>query len=823
MSRIAWVLELRGWFIFLGACLLLPSVLQAQQPNCKPWITVQKWQGTVTVTGRGTSTDSIGDTSSLQESDTIQLTFSGSTGNCPAQAEWGATGQSINMQVSVVTSSADVLGCQQDRQKTNAHPVYPADAMVAGIHMDFIKGIYFMHMARSFPSVPWDVETNSDACGQVSPSVLDVFGPDPFCVDPLGESLIPLTALPSSLGSLSGSFVFSCAPISPGPFFWVGGTPYTWTIRWNFSPTPPNLDLLVTIPQYQTWRPAGGTTEKDIGFDPATGSGELEIDAQLWDKDTNAASTIIPDKITFSLVKVSTEPGVAMNWPAAGSATIDPDMTFDAVSNIIATVSPNGLKADIVPTDTPPTMAFVASHDWGGWATLNVTATVAGQPINGHLQGDPTKDILLPKRQAGSNIADSWKTDPKHNIPLSTPDSDDSEPDPAGRSDCVGDGFTLYEEYRGFMENGKHIEGDPNSKDFFIVNEVGADAEPGIFLFTSLTGLTVHKDIQINEVETRTTNSTVGGVSQEGTPIINFNADATQGAFEVQQHGVLIRTCSVLNGKAFDGGLTIWPGGTHAQPAITDFICMQGRDVPGTILNPSNTHNGVITAVNALLQYDGAVSHELLHSVGVLHHGDYQGVEGIRPFSLLGPNDPLNTTGRPLFQLSGQNVQILDEVSGLDLAPIAFQNTQARLQQCPAIEQNPSAYPSSLLTWCIINSRNLSFPEFWVGFPHGKHSGDDRCVMRYPFAEVYPQASNEGDTVSNTIFYHVPAGTEPLGFSLCTSPAGNKGGINDPARTIPKSHPQPRYWDARAGRGACKLWVCVSDNYPLRLDQAAPQ
>jgi hypothetical protein len=253
---------------------------------------------------------------------------------------------------------------------------------------------------------------------------------------------------------------------------------------------------------------------------------------------------------------------------------------------------------------------------------------------------------------------------------------------------------------------------------------------------------------------------------------------------------------------------------------------MQGRDIPGTILNPSNNHNGVLNAVNAVLQYDVAVSHELLHSVGVLHHGDNQAVEGVRPFSLLGPNDPSNTTGQPLFQLSGQNVQILDEVSGLDLAPIAFQNTQAKLQQCPAIEQNPSAYPSSLVTWCLINSSNLSFPEFWVGFPHGKHSGNDQCVMRYPFAQVYPQASNDGDTVSSTIFYHVPDGTEPLGFSLCTSPAGNAGGVNDPARTIPKSHPQPRYWNARAGRGACQLWVCVNDNYPLQPDQAsqaAPQ
>ncbi len=213
------------------------------------------------------------------------------------------------------------------------------------------------------------------------------------------------------------------------------------------------------------------------------------------------------------------------------------------------------------------TLLVVDLHDWGAWATLNVSATVQGFPIKGHLQGDPTTDILLPKRQPGSHIADSWKT--AQNVPLSTPDTDDSEPNPAGRPDCIGDGFTLYEEYRGFMENGKHIEGDPHNKDFFIVNEIGADAEPGIFLFTALTGLTVHKDIQENEVETGPTPFTIGGVPQEGRPLINFNT--SQGAFEVQQHGVLIRSCDV------DGGQTLWPSRSktvadHAQPGITESV-----------------------------------------------------------------------------------------------------------------------------------------------------------------------------------------------------------------------------------------------------------
>lgn len=659
-------------------------------------------------------------------------------------------------------------------------------------------------------------QTSTDAGVVSTQQVQATWGPIIITAVPAQGNFLTVP-LPATVGPITGSTTFQAAG--------GGLQAANWTLTWNFIPMQPNLDLIVSIPAYTTWRPTAGKTEKDTGIDPATGQpNTLEIDTQLVDKSTG--QTAYADKLVFSLVEDSTEPGVALNWPPAGSATSDPDLTFDPVQNPFATISHDGMTATLVPVDGVALVdgnAFLSPHDWGGWAKLNVTATVGGQTITGHLQGDTTTDILIPKRQTGSHIADIWKTN--HNVPLSTPDDDDSEVTPAGRPDCKGDGLTVYEEYRGFMENGKHIEGDPNSKDFFILNEIGADAEPGIFLFTLLTGLTVHKDIQKDEVETRTTGFTVDGAAQEGTPIINFNVG--QGAFLVQQHGVLIRTCATVNGEAIDGGDTLWPGGfIHPQPAIIDFICMQGRDAPGTLLNASNTHNGVIDAVTAVLQYDLGVSHELLHSTGVLHHGDYPdgAGEGRRSFFLLGPGDPSNTTGQPLFQLNGQNVQILDELTELDVAPIAFQKTQAALQQCQAAGQNPSAYLPSVVTWCKFNSPNPSLSKFWVGLPQGKHSGSDQCIMRYPFAQLYPQASNGGFTTSNTTFYQVQSGTEPFGATLCTSPTGT--GVNDPNRTVPKSHPQPRYWDARAGRGACQSWVCVSDNYPLQPDQAsqgAPQ
>jgi len=614
--------------------------------------------------------------------------------------------------------------------------------------------------------------------------------------------------LPTTVGPITGSTTFQATPGG------LGGLTANWTLTWNLTPIPPNLDLIVSIPAYAKWRPTAGRTEKDTGVDPSTGQpNTLEIDTQLVDKSTG--QTAYPDKLVFSLVEDSTEPGVTLNWPPAGSATSDPDLTFDAAFNPLATVGPDGMTATLVPINGVPltdTNAFVSPHDWGGWATLNVTATLGGQTITGHLQDDSnTTNILIPKRQPGSHVADIWKT--LHNVALSTPDDDDSEPNPSGYPGCVGDGFTLYEEYRGFMENGKHIEGDPGKKDFFVENLIGADAEPGIFLFTELTGLAVHKDIKKIETKIDHANGTLGSI------LINFNF--SQGAHVTDQHGVTIVTQYTTPGdpeeSRMDGGLTILTvKGFHAKPGITDGIAMQPRDAPGT-LRLGNNHGGVITASDAFFQYDVGIAHELLHSVGVDHHGDHDA--GFKAFYFRRPDDPENPTGQPayfVFDKTQQQyvpVQLLPEQGGPDAATTEWEKIEEDYNSCKAVEAAPALYPASVVLACdnyiqLINSITKSnFQVLYVGSPQAEHSGNDQCVMRYFFAQTYPSVAN------SSTYYLVPAGTEPLGTMLCDAAVGT--GVNDPNRK-----PQPRYFDAAPGRGGCQFWVCVSDNknYPFVPD-----
>jgi hypothetical protein len=829
--------------VVTATCLLAPYPVRAQQQpaTCGDWAP-QSWSGTIMISGSGQSTTPDGRTFIASQSATFNVTtttgFIGCS-NFPTAGAWDDTLQTtasgVTVHDKVIQPSVDINGkpCtittsfDFSNNGTFSDPNF--GVTIAANFTSNTSGAYQLFAGFNVPG--FTITVDGSSCGAPVQSSTSQESLGPF-----STTLFSQLPLPNAIGPLSGSNSIQAPSNILATSAADTNADASWTVSWNLAPVPPDLDVIVTIPGYDTWRPTAGMNETDL----AGAASLLTIQAQLVRKGTlQTAVGIVPEKWSFNLVKVSNEPGVAMNWPSVQDR-IDPlnsppDMTFNkqinAALNPFLTISNNDTMAVINdPSQTPSpqqVQVTLVPLDWGGWATLNVTATVFGVPIKGHLQlpnGQNVRDILLPLRQPGSNIADIWKT--QNNVPLSTPDDDDSEVDPQGRSDCVGDGFTLYEEYRGFMENGKHIEGDPHNKDFFILNEIGADAEPGIFLFTALTGLTVHKDIQKNEVETTPRPILkVDGVPVEGNPLINFNVG--QGAFEVQQHGVLLITCD-----GFDGGQTLWPnaGSTvgnqvfakdHAQPGITDLICMQERDAPGTI-NPNNTHMGLphgipptggsITPEGALRQYDVAVAHELLHSLGVLHHGD-RADEGISIFNLLFPSDSRNTTGQAVFQLGGQNVRLLDEQTGQDEAVNFWNWILALAQQCDLLQANPGAFPPSLADRCsafkIAISGETSWRQsLWVGEAQGKASGNDQCVMRYPIANAYPSVA---PLVGIPVFYTVPDGSEPLGMTVCDSPTGT--GVNDP-----NHHPQPRYFDARSGRGACKTWICVNDVYSPAAD-----
>jgi hypothetical protein len=797
--------------LFVAFLFLSCRAATAQQLNCRPWNQVADFKGSVSMTSADSSS-SHGETYQTNQSITFTFDANAPLLTCGGLITWTPTG-------TLTYSINDTLtnDCLPGDPRSTSVITFQGSGSVPGgpaLYLAFASGVGFDFNANTYAAAGLGpalvTQTLTDCRGVVTTDANAQFTFGPSGPAHTGGVLFKNIPLPSSVQTLNGTFTDHIYNSTTGP-----GISLTWQFNWSIVPVQ-NFDVVLTsLPghDWTTWRPTGGLTESDTGLDQNGGPNLLFLNAALVNKSTGEIrGDLLPDRVTFTLKDVSKEPGVAMNWPPKAQSVSTPDLTFDPLYHPAAagyTVSSDATSVDLDPAVLGSGFNFpavISPHDWGGWATLNVTIIVGNNTFTGHFQGDSATDIPIPKSQPGSHIADVWKTQNK--VPLSTPDIDDSETDPDGLPGCVGDGLTLYEEYRGFMENGKHIEGDPNKKDFFVQNLIGADGEPGLSFFTELTHLNVHKDIRENEIDGGHTGP-FGG--PPGDRLINFNHG--QGAHETEQHAVILAVCT-----GTDGGKTyLNQVGVRGRPKFTIISCMQGRDWPSRALSPDNLHrsslmpagSGVITPFGAFIQYDVGVAHELLHSVGVEHHGDVDPQGSV--FNFLPPNNPQNTTGQPVFQRLGQYVRLLPEGGGPDAASTIWANAQKAYARCQTIVANPSQYDPIVVESCQrdLSKLNDSFPEgLYLAKPHGEHSGNDQCVMRYFFAHCYPSVA---PLVGFPLYYLVPAGTEPVGSILDDSPAGT--GINDPKRTLPVDHPQPRYFEAADRRGDCKHWVCVSDKY----------
>jgi hypothetical protein len=510
----------------------------------------------------------------------------------------------------------------------------------------------------------------------------------------------------------------------------------------------------------------GGTDETAVG-------NLLDLQARIVYKGTTqTAFQVNPDQWTFTLKDYSSEPGVTLNWPSQ-NASSSPDLDFNLAINTAINpgidIPPPGTTAQILPTpanagNLAVVQLTVESHDWGAWATLNVTATVAGQPIQGHLTlpgGQNVTDILLPFRLAGSHIANSWKN--AHLIPLNTADSDDSEKSKDGNSND-GDGLTLYEEYRGFYVDCpasvaiaiagcigtlQHVEGDPWKKDLFVVNDAWPEVQAGEKLFAAGTGVNVCcptlRDDQITSDH-----------------IINFNH--SQGAHLVDQHAVVI-----AKGNPGTGPCTL---GGPAQPKYIQIIFLPSM---ADVLANAQKEAGAARAVWAGNSYPGKAAHELGHSVNITHHGD-------------GDRIPPHTGYVNWLTLDG--LSILESVGGGTPVPLKV-----------FFEDETPVTPQSL-------NMSIGTPiRVWLGLNNAEHSGDVMCFMRYNVAQQYIANSDP------TKRYYVPE-REQEGALLTSQTQGT--GTNKSTNL-----PQSRYGDAT--RGNCSRQLCVNDLIPLPQPPAPQQ
>jgi hypothetical protein len=356
----------------------------------------------------------------------------------------------------------------------------------------------------------------------------------------------------------------------------------TWQGEMHVRPQG-DLILEVESPAYDNWRPSA-TVAKDGSAGPGM---PIEFTATLKHKSGKPAGVVI-EWVKWELVDTSREPGIAINYPRLPPGGSDGyDLQFQPLAKqtgeganlqrITSAVIENGTdRARIIP------------FDWGGWSVLKVTAKVRNGPeVVGRYKGSSEDNVRLPKRSADSFIADSWKRDSGAKGADDADDDDSPMGDGQKPDGFNGDGLTLYEEYRGWYEQGAHRSGSPKVKDYFVYNEAGETGRDGERLLRAKSGLAVH-ELLASEFDRQTR-------------VINRNH--AKGPHVVDQHGVWMKY-----DFANEEGISIANGGPGTPGAISYIgIAPELWDVN--------------TPYHAA-QRGSVVAHELLHAVNVKHHGE---------------------------------------------------------------------------------------------------------------------------------------------------------------------------------------------------------
>jgi hypothetical protein len=730
--------------------LLAPRAVHAQTTcNAAPFLAVSSWTGTVSITGTGsgTLTDSQGNVFTYNVHQSIQLGPVLTASQTDPSKSTGPENATFNV----------------NDTWTSTQPGFPTSTTVVTASGTTAMGFFNDGAGLSISSLPIACGYSFGADDTTSSYTVTVDGQSgqttelnwgatniPNFLVPPGTPTSPQTFVPfpTSGKTLSGRVSFSGPswdipsdfPNNPGPVI-------NWTITWSFSPTPRPLDLLVSIPQYNSWRPSAGRSETDINVGPNSPANLLEIKAQLVFKDDLQPTPFAPDKITFTIAGVSREPGVVLNWPPQDKLVTHtpPDLSFVDLSgknNINPDYIPNadGTQAVETPSASDFSPVFdilLVPYDWGAWATLQVVAEVAGQPapIQGRLilpmppGGAIVTDILLPKRQPGSFIADSWKM--AHHVALTTPDNDDSESNPIGDGN-KGDGFTLYEEYRGFYMGCalnsamvkpegtpgaicKHVEGDPAKKDLFIVSYLSSQQNIGIIKFKQVTKLNVHYK---------------GLSQQEIAPdrLINFNyaqGPHLKNSLTAGQHALYIHWDST------NGDFSVAVGGPGVPRKIEQILINYNDE---GLINPQpGPHPGDN-------YFTSTVAHELGHSVNVWHHGesDERSVHWYADNNgQVWETSISDSNGNPA---GGVKIGVFHETEdprqGAPIGPAELgllQGCPDPVNNCPCPQKDDSCAPDPAGIEIYVGNRVCSS----VVMLGGQHSGDDKCLMRYDAASAY--------------------------------------------------------------------------------------
>ncbi len=588
-----------------------------------------------------------------------------------------------------------------------------------------------------------------------------------------------------------------------------GGVPYKYTTtgQGTVELTPIGTGLEAFIEPVEgvesfkkEWLPQGSDVEQDT---------KVGNQAKFWvyiqdPKKPGASLTSRIKEVRYSFENVSRLPGFAMNFPSENANTKAdlqlhlPDQAPNPDVEKITQVVPK--------TAAPNFHVMITSFDYGAYGSLKATVILDdGTTLTAKDPASGRAFFTIPYRtNADSRIADAWKEQQNANDLADMADEEDE--DELEGSKYKGDGYTLYEEYRGFIENKKHIRTDAHKKDLMVCDKVKdtevapwqGRSQMGIDMLASLTGFITHSKFRDEEygrklnvnVYSTPELDTLGLPPFKYDKCLNFNS--LKEIHDHDQLGLLMLASPKELGyaAAFSKGAgAVRPVGSWRCLVITkDFdpttkgysSTMGDLDKDGTIKTNPEGKAKIITD-----EYAVTVAHELLHCCNVRHHGDKKN-EGTQ-------------TG--IRFLSGKTL-VKKNVPGIDSTQVYMQferedykNNYPMTPYWDDAQRTPILATDTLFKEDRVIHRTYAVQQ-------GNHSGVEDCVMRYDVANViYGKDGN---------YYLIKKrpGTyaELTGTTLCNTSKGT--GVNA-FGFLPRS----RYGDADAGRGNCKAQVVINDKY----------
>lgn len=645
-------------------CLLLPNYLFGQGVTLSDLLAVKNWNGTFSMKAKGSGSSS----TFLPVTWSIERTISGTMkfdrfDNGIFGWVGTVTGAiSINEQ-----SVTDLGGCTMTVNWAGTSPIMGLSGQPASAFLTFDLPNFDAH-SFYFSAVPASVKmTTAVKCPDGDP--VNLAADSEVQWDPSNRNM--RLAFPASGLILSGK-----APLPYNIFGFEASILYDTT--WNIVPgAVDDLEVLVEPEDYRSWLPRGGPDEKTTG-------NTIKIKATLQTKSGKTPNEQAR-KFVFELADTSRQPGVDINYPPAGKATRDPDLKFDRDPKVNPGMRPDTATESRVETrdgQYTTASAVVSCYDWGAYGRLRVTAVLEGREIVGYWKEEPNEKLVrLPKRQKDSFIADTWKEDKGV---TGRADNDDTEEDPVGdkaETGHLGDGLTLYEEYRGYHENGEHKDDlDPIGKDFFIRNRSGGHVG-GILLFAAATRFNVHHQLLEDELSDR---------------VINFN-HAGDALHQVDQHGVIV----VVNPGRKGSACAVPLAGSCEEGHPSTPKDFRQVELPASGKRRSYSFEGASLSYLSL-----ALAHELLHTANVYHHGDID-----------------------LGEVTLQAGYVDGVLTPREYPP------KGEVRSVRVVREDGSEVPASKL---------IKATSPYVGNEQGQHSGWEACLMRYDSASLYIREATPG-------------------------------------------------------------------------------